>query len=191
MKPRIQRRIEVKKDIRVGSVMIAKPFWHDENYNRSVILLLEHDRNGSAGLIVNKPSTLSIHDALPELNILYPLYFGGPSEIKTVSYIHNNSKVPDAIYLGNELFWGGDYDSVVDMVANKKFNIRCVKFCAGFVHWAPGQLEEEIHEEKWWLDEIIPHELFNTPAADLWAYKLISSGHVYGLLNDIPDPERN
>jgi putative transcriptional regulator len=188
MKPRFQRRVTEKQEARVGSVLIAKPFWNEENYKRSVIFLLEHDRSGSAGIIINKPSTLSIHDALPELNVLYPLYFGGPSEIKTVSYIHNNSNVPDAIYIGNELFWGGDYESLVEMMNSRKINLKHIKFCAGFVHWAPGQLEEEIFESKWWLDEINPQELFTTAPDDLWSYKLISSGHLYGLMNEVPDP---
>jgi putative transcriptional regulator len=191
MRPRIQRKVKESREIRIGSVLIAKPFWQDENYKRSVILLLEHDTNGSAGLILNKPSTLSIHDALPELNILYPLYYGGPSEIKTVSYIHNNSKVPETIHIGNELFWGGDYDELVEMVNKKQFDIRHIKFCAGFVHWTPGQLEEEIANELWWNDEINPQELFSTPADDLWSYKLISNGHLYGLLNNVPDPVTN
>jgi putative transcriptional regulator len=191
MRPNSQKKVKDIKEIRVGSVIISKPFWQDESYKRSVILLLEHDSNGSAGLILNKPSTLSINDALPELNILYPLYFGGPSEIKTVSYIHNNPKLPEAIHIGNEIFWGGDYDSLVDLVSEHKFDIRHIKFCAGFVHWIPGQLESEVSEDKWWIDEINPQELFSTPADDLWAYKLISSGHLYGLLNNIPDPAIN
>lgn len=191
MKPRLHKKLIDRKDIRVGSVLMAKPFWQDENYKRSVILILEHDKNGSAGLIINKPSTLSIHDALPELNILYPLHFGGPSEIKTVSYIHNNINVPESIYLGNELFWGGDYEALVEMIGQQKFDIKQIKFCAGFVHWAPGQLEEELFEDKWWLDDINPQELFKTPSDDLWAFKLLSSGHLYGLLNNIPDPVIN
>ena len=191
MRPRIQRGVRAKKEVQIGSVLIAKPFWQDENYKRSVILILEHERHGSAGLIVNKPSTLSIHDALPELNILYPLHFGGPSDIKTVSYIHSNPDVPDSIYLGNDLYWGGDYDTLVEMITQKKVDIRHVRFCAGFVHWTPGQLEEEINEDKWWTDEINQHELFVTPSDDLWAYKLISSGHLYGLLSVVPDPAIN
>ena len=188
MRPRIHRKIKEKNEVQVGSVLIAKPFWQEDNYKRAVIFLLEHDKGGSAGIIVNKPSTLSIHDALPELNVLYPLYFGGPSEIKTVSYVHNNSQVPDSIYIGNELFWGGDYESLVTMMNEGKVNLKHIKFCAGFVHWAPGQLEEEFDEGKWWIDEITPFELFVTPPDDLWSFKLISSGHLYGLMNDIPDP---
>lgn len=188
MRPRIQRKVRERQQVRAGNILIAKPFWQDENYKRSVIFLLEHDRKGSAGIIVNKPSTLSIHDALPELNVLYPLYFGGPSEIKTVSYIHNNSSVPDAVYIGNDLFWGGDYEVLVEMMNTRKVNLKQIKFCAGFVHWASGELEEELETNNWWIDEINPTELFATPPDDLWAYKLISSGHLYGLMNDVPDP---
>jgi putative transcriptional regulator len=188
MRPRSQRKVKERQQVKPGNILIAKPFWQEENYKRSVIFLLEHDRTGSAGIIVNKPSTLSIHDALPELNVLYPLYFGGPSEIKTVSYLHNNSSVPDAVYIGNELFWGGDYDTLVEMMNNRKINLKQIKFCAGFVHWGPGELEEEINNNQWWVDEINPSELFSTPADDLWSYKLISSGHLYGLMNEVPDP---
>ena len=191
MRPYSHRKVKEYKEIQAGSVIISKPFWQDEKYKRSVILLIEHNSSGSAGLILNKPSTLSVNDALPEIKILYPLFFGGPSEIKTVSYIHNNSKVPDAIHLGNEIFWGGDYDLIVNMVSSYRLDIRHVKFCAGFVHWTSGQLESELQEEKWWVDEINPQELFTTPPDDLWAYKLISSGHIYGLLNNIPDPALN
>lgn len=188
MRPRIQRKVKDRQEVRPGNILIAKPFWQDDNYKRSVIFLLEHDRTGSAGLIVNKPSTLSIHDALPELNVLYPLYFGGPSEIKTVSYVHNNSNVPDAVYIGNDLFWGGDYDSLVEMINSRKVSLKHIKFCAGFVHWSPGELEEELADEKWWMDEINPSELFSTPPDDLWSFKLIASGHLYGLMNEVPDP---
>jgi putative transcriptional regulator len=191
MRPNSQKKVKEQKEIRVGSVMISKPFWQDDTYKRSVILILEHDHNGTAGLIINKPSTLSIHDALPDLNILYPLYFGGPSEIKTVSYIHNNPDVPDAIHIGNDIYWGGDFDQVVSMISSHELDVRLIKFCAGFVHWTPGQLESEIQEEKWWVDEISTQELFTTPPDDLWAYKLISTGHIYGLLNNIPDPALN
>jgi putative transcriptional regulator len=191
MRPNSQKKVKEQKEIRVGSVMISKPFWQDDTYKRSVILILEHDHNGSAGLIINKPSTLSIHDALPDLNILYPLYFGGPSEIKTVSYIHDNPDVPDAIHIGNNIYWGGDFDQVVNMITSHELDVRLIKFCAGFVHWTPGQLESEIQEEKWWVDEISTQELFTTPPDDLWAYKLISTGHIYGLLNNIPDPALN
>jgi putative transcriptional regulator len=176
---------------KVGSLIIAKPFWRDETYKRAVILLLEHDGNGSAGLIINKPSTLTVYDALPDLNILQPLYFGGVSEIKTVSYIHCNHKVSGAIPIGGGLYWGGDFGEVADMLRKKQMDVKHIKFCAGFVHWTKGQLVKEIQKDQWWIDEIDTSEVFLTPPDDLWAYKLVSTGHLYGLLNNIPDPNSN
>jgi putative transcriptional regulator len=175
----------------VGEVLLAKPLWQEEEYKRSVILLLEHDHNGSAGLIINKQSNLTVYDALPDLNIKDQLLFGGPTEIKTVSYIHKYASVPDSIKIGPGLFWGGDYDEVVRMFGSRRIHAEGVRFCAGFVHWVPGQLDDELENDRWWVDDITPNEIFTSTPEEIWGYKLMATGHDYGIFNHIPDPSYN
>ncbi len=172
----------------VGTLLIAQPFWQDESYHRSVILVLEHTYKASTGIILNKPSSLSAGDVLPELRIGLPLYYGGPVDTELVSSIHNYAEVPNAHPLGNNLYFGGDYDYITTMILNKKINLRKIKFYAGFVEWKAGQIDTEIRQNKWWNSDINSQEFFTTMPEDLWPNELINNGHVYGLLNEYPDP---
>ncbi|MEO8085916.1 MAG: YqgE/AlgH family protein [Bacteroidota bacterium] len=187
--PRIHT--QIKTEIRTGSILLAKPFWAEEAYKRSVILVISHSDEGSTGIILNKMSNLSVNDALPELDHHTPLYYGGPINKKTISYVHSNPNLPDAFYLGNDLFWGGNYDLLLELIAAGKFNPSDCRFCAGFVQWSPGELENEVNDDKWWVSELSRQELFLQAAEDLWGVKLVDDGHLYGLLNPYPDPSMN
>jgi putative transcriptional regulator len=191
MKTNPRLRTRQTGELRTGSILIAKPFWNDDTYKRSVILLINHNEAGSTGVMINKMSNLSVHDALPELEHHAPLYYGGPVNKKTISYIHGNANIPDAYYLGNDLFWGGNYEFLQEMFESGKLSLKEFHFCAGFVQWLPGELENEINEEKWWLSELSHEELTVLSPEELWGDKLVEDEHVYGLLSPYPDPSLN
>ncbi len=181
---------KAKKNTRIetGSVLIAQPFWQDEKYRRSVILILDHNNEGSRGIILNKLSTLMIKEALPELEIGLPLYYGGPFNPEIISFIHSYPSFPETTSIGNELFFDGNYEYLLEMLQSKTINLRNIRFYSGFVIWTAGQLESEIGEGMWWTSELNAHELFNAPSEELWTYELLMNGHIYGLMNEIPDP---
>src|SRR5689334_3708289 len=79
----------------VGFILIAKPFWDDNIYKRSVILVVEHSHDHSVGLIINKLSNLNIHSALNELNVSQPLYYSGPFNKNLIVFLHNQPQIPD------------------------------------------------------------------------------------------------
>src|SRR5256885_16065982 len=113
----------------IGFVLIAKPFWDDNNYKRSVILIVEHSHERSVGLIINKLSNLNIHSALNELNISLPLYYGGPFNKNLIIFLHNQPQIPDCISMGNELYIGGDYDVLKEQINNNKIDLSKSGFC--------------------------------------------------------------
>ena len=108
-----------------------------------------------------------------------------------MSYIHNNINIPDSIYLGNNIFWGGNFEKVTEMIADKKINLDEINFFAGFVNWAPGQLNDEVISSKWWVCELNDNELFSTTSEELWGESLEGIGNIYSLFRDIPDPSIN
>ena len=191
MRTRPRLRIKENAEVRAGNILIAKPFWQEEIYKRSVILLIDVCPEGSTGLILNKVSNLSVFDALPELMDKDPLFFGGPISKKTISYIHTNNNLPDSFYLGNDLYWGGNYESLLEMSELGTISLKSFLFCAGFVQWEPGQLQIEMAEDKWWVSEINSDELFHVPSENLWGEKLVEDNHVYGLFNLHPDPSQS
>ena len=191
MKSRKFTKEKKSQDIDVGDIIIAAPFWQDLRYRQSVIILLNHDNVGSTGIILNKQTTLSVKEALPAITKKLPLYYGGPFDTHTVSFIHTNPEVPEAVNLGNELFWGGDFDYLGQMIRDKQMDMEKIKFFAGFVEWSNGQLEAEISENKWWKSELTSHEVLTTSSENLWSHELIINGHVYGMVHDLPDPSLN
>jgi putative transcriptional regulator len=185
--------IKTKKEdkVQTGSVLIAQPFWQDEKYRRSVIVILEHTNEGSKGIILNKLSTLMINEALPELEAGLPLFYGGPFNPEIISFIHSYPTFPQTFSMGNELFFDGNYGYLLEMFRTKSINLTKIRFFSGFVFWTPGQLEAEIQEGKWWTSELSAHEFFTSSSDELWTYELLTNGHIYGLLNELPDPGFN
>jgi putative transcriptional regulator len=187
------RNIKVKEGwmIDTGSILLAKPFWQEEEFRRSVILIMEHDEKGASGIILNKLSTLSVKDILPGIRLYQPVYYGGPTDKHIVSFVHRIDTLPGKIQITEGLYIGGDVEKVKELIHRNKIKGSDVRFLAGYVSWDAGQLEAEINEDKWWAGTIAADEVFVYDANKLWAYKLISTGHVYGVLHNYPDPVMN
>ena len=178
-------------EVEVGSILIAKPFWEDNIYKRSVIFIVEHNHERTIGLIVNKLSNLNVHSALHELKLPIPLLYGGPMSKNLIVFLHNQPQIPESIFLGNNLYLGGDYETLREMIYTNKIDLRKIRFCAGSVEWGAGQLDSELQDDRWWLSEMNADEYFSTSSDSLWSYKLITDGHLYGLFEDYPDPSLN
>ena len=175
-----------KHRLETGSILLSQPFWQEEEYKRSVILVVKHDEEGSTGIILNKLSNLKVEDALPDLHYGQPLYFGGPTGKEYISFIHRNTEIKNSMHIGDSLCVGGDLTA---LKTDMKFSV--IKFFAGFVQWDSDQLEQELKAKKWWLSNIGFTELFMLPIERLWQYKLLESGHMYGIFSDCPDPALN
>jgi putative transcriptional regulator len=175
----------------LGSILLAQPFWNEERYKRSVIMLLEHNEHGSKGIIVNKLSTLDMNEALPELEVDLPLYYGGPSNPEIISFIHNYFSMKESFPLGNELYFDGNYEELQERIRNKRIDLKRIKFFSGFVEWNRGELEQELEKKKWWVSSLMSKEFFTTSYDELWKYKLLMDGHIYGLMEELPDPAQN
>src|SRR5258708_35276837 len=76
------------KDIKTGSVLMAKPFWNENLYKKSVILITSHDKEGSEGLILNKESNLNIQLMLKGMSIALPVLYGGPMDKNAIACLH-------------------------------------------------------------------------------------------------------
>ncbi len=73
-------------------------------------------------------------------------------------------------------------------------SLKDFHFCAGFVQWGTGELESEIKEEKWWVDELKASEILNITVSvtdQFWAHKLKMRKNIYHMLSPFPDPSLN
>ncbi|HLG33782.1 MAG TPA: YqgE/AlgH family protein [Bacteroidia bacterium] len=173
--------LETGSQLEAGSVLVAQPFWMEDIYRHSVILITDCDAGGCSGIIINKISNIRLYEILPEVKVRDHLYYGGPVTLGSYTYVHNLPAIPEADYFGNGIYFGGDPASVEDMITHKEINFEKIKFYSGTVEWDEGQLEAEMADQKWWLTKITAREIFGVAPADLWAFILRHSNHLYGM----------
>jgi putative transcriptional regulator len=163
-------------------------------FDRTVVLVCQHDAEGAFGLVLNKStgSTLremiiaDMPDGLKDLQ----LYLGGPVQPNALSYLHADSFIPDANVLPN-LTLGHALDELVDL--GESFSpTRQLRIFAGYAGWAPGQLEEEMKREAWVTHPATLELVFDANPETLWKKILMEKGWKYRLLAEAPeDPAKN
>ena len=87
-------------------------------FHRSVILICQHDSEGAFGLVLNRSTNNKIGDAivanLPDTLKAEPLYLGGPVQPQALSFLHNDTYLPDANLIAN-LNLGHSLDSLIEI----------------------------------------------------------------------------
>lgn len=135
-----------------GKLLVAHPsILGDQSFGRSVVLMTEHNDEGSMGFVVNQHTHYNLSDLLPELGIDGPVFQGGPVDDDKLFYIHTNEDIADAKPLGNGLFWGGDVEDIKLALLSDKLPSNEIKFLLGYAGWNEGQLVDEVKTKAWIL----------------------------------------
>jgi putative transcriptional regulator len=175
----------MEKSLR-GQLLIAAPSLFDY-FRRSVILVLEHNEEGAMGVVLNRPSETTVGDAVSALADLADddefVRVGGPVSPEAV------------VALGDFEDPGEAGSSVVGSLGlldpeAPDPSLRRLRVYAGYAGWGPGQLDGEIDEGAWIVDDANPEDPFQD--GDLWADALQRKGGAYSLLATMPaDPSLN
>ncbi|MEN8225022.1 MAG: YqgE/AlgH family protein [Bacteroidota bacterium] len=177
-----------------GKILISEPLLSDDYFKRSVVLLAEHNEEGSFGIIMNKPIDNKFNDIVTDFpDFGGRLYLGGPVSNSSLFFIHT---VGDLIENSQEimegLYWGGDIESVRELMMMKKLNINQIRFCVGYSGWGSNQLEDELKRNSWLVSSLPPEILLNTSHDDLWEFALNSIDREYSYWTNFPtDPGLN
>jgi putative transcriptional regulator len=154
-----------------GRLLVATPVLGDDNFDRSVVLLLEHADEGALGLVLNRPSGLDVEDPLPEWRRFTRqpevVFIGGP--VSRSSVIALARLDGDVTALAWEQVLGPvgvvdlsrDPDAMADSLA-------AVRVFAGYAGWGPGQLEAEIGEGAWYVVAAEVADVFTETPERLW-----------------------
>ncbi len=177
-----------------GKLLIASPALVDPNFARTVVLIAEHTEHGAMGLVLNRPATSTVGEAVPDLAWLGdgddPVFVGGPVAETAVIVLAEFTR-PDlagALVDGDLGFIGTDADDPEELDGA----IRRARVFAGHSGWGPGQLEGELEEEGWIVEPPRREEIFTDSPEGLWASVLRRMGDRYALLATMPpDPSLN
>ena len=181
--------------VKKGNLIVAEPtVFSDENFNRSVILLVDHSQSGSVGFILNKKLEYSTKEIMPELKFEFPIYNGGPVKQDNLYFIHNKSiLISGSLAIKNEIHWGGDFKKALDLINEKKIKSDEIKFFLGYSGWDKNQLENEIQSNSWIVvndnknDKILLEDCEN-----IWKDNLTKLGGNYMIWSNSPEnPNHN
>jgi len=182
------------KKIRSGTILISEPYMGDPNFERTVVLVCRHDEEGSFGLVLNRKSNLKLSDVLDvyQQDGDMELSIGGPMEYNTLHYIHQLDKLQEAIPLSQSVFWGGDYEQLKEFLSSGLISPDEIRFFLGYSGWSPGQLQEEIENKIWIVNNTATDLLFDLNQDSLWREILKQMGGKYKVLANYPiDPSLN
>jgi len=181
-----------------GQMLIAMPSMGDERFARSVIYLCAHSADGAMGIVVNQPAAhISFSDLLVQLDVVpaaeliqlppragvVKVLKGGPVDtqrgfvLHSADYFVENSTLPidEGVCLTATL-------DILKAIARGAGPASAV-LALGYAGWAPGQLENEIHQNGWLHCAADPELIFGTDTDGKYALALKKIGIEVGMLS--------
>ena len=163
-------------DLETPVLLAAMPQIQDPFFAHSVVLLVDHQPESSFGLIINRPTELSVKEVLDGLEIPWQggaeamTHFGGPvqPQMGTVLFDRGSSPAPtdestleisDGIHISQHI---GDLSAIAQHPPES------FRLLLGYAGWGEGQLEEEIERNDWLLAPLDAAMLFAGEAEDVW-----------------------
>lgn len=175
-----------------GKIIISEPLLNDSYFSRSVVCLIDDDKDSFMGLVLNKPSDVKLRDVLEGFEHTdFNLFIGGPVEQDVLFFIHTVDGISQAENITPGLFFGGDLDEIRELSKIGKINKTNIRFFLGSSGWAPGQLDEEISFNSWLVTDCNSEFLFSN-ADEMWTESLQFVGDRYKIWRNFPlDPDWN
>lgn len=194
-------------------MLVAMPSMGDANFSKSVIFLLEHNKAGALGLIVNRPSALSLKSMIdfPDSPIPeeLPAWYGGPVETTSGIILHNQMKNNGDQEITSNICLSASKDTLIDMIETARTHAdengalaqlplgvatNCCypyRFVVGYAGWGPDQLDEEIRAGAWLYQPLNEDLLFHTPWFRMWDKAIAMTGSPVTRLTSSPQAYLN
>lgn len=172
-----------------GKILISEPFLRDPNFGRSVVLLIDHTKEGSMGLIMNKISSLTLNTIVKEFKNLnsIPLYKGGPMGTDTLFYLHTIEGIEGSLSMTKGLYLNGDFDAIRQYILDGNPIEGHIRFFLGYSGWEDKQLSKEIKENTWIIGKgDIPSLINASNLKEMWKKELAKLGGKYEAWSRFP-----
>jgi putative transcriptional regulator len=178
-----------------GDLLISEPFLNDPNFSRTVILLCEHNEEGSFGFVINKQANVKLNELISEAGDREDdIYIGGPVQQNTLQFIHrSDGLIEGSVEVQEGIYWGGDFQQMLAMIDGNLIKKEDIKFFVGYSGWGAGQLKGELELNSWIISRNVQIEqIFNTDVESLWKEVLNTMGGKFKIVANFPvDPRLN
>jgi putative transcriptional regulator len=159
--------------------LIAMPAMADPNFNETVTYICKHDAEGAFGLVITRPSDLSLGEMLGQLAIELkdrrlaerPVMHGGPVEPERGFVLHRSDTPFEAtLAVGSEIKLTSSPD-ILAAIGNG-YGPDPAFVALGYAGWGRGQLEAEMSSNTWLTVPANPGIIFDTPCEQRWTAAL-------------------
>ncbi|WP_019548993.1 YqgE/AlgH family protein [Streptomyces sulphureus] len=179
-----------------GRLLVATPALADPNFDRAVVLLLDHDEEGSLGVVLNRPTPVDVGEILRPWAALAGepgvVFHGGPVSLDAALGVavvpfgggrERSAEPPDAGAADEEaadgvagdgpLGWRRVHGAIglVDLEAPPELlaaELGSLRIFAGYAGWGPGQLENELGDGAWYVVDSEPGDVSSPAPEGLW-----------------------
>jgi putative transcriptional regulator len=178
-----------------GKLLIATPALGDPNFDRTVVLLLEHGAEGALGIVLNRPTDTPLSEAVSDwAPVACPpavVYLGGPVGVGTIIALARTRG--DDAPVGTERVRGSlvavDLSTDPETLAPLVDDLRV---WTGYAGWAAGQIEGELAQEAWFVVDAHDSDAATSDPGALWRTVLgRQPGSLAWFSNFPPDPSHN
>lgn len=155
-----------------GVFLVAQPTLTEPAFRRTVILITQRSDGGSLGVILNRPTKVTLAEAFPQhahiAALPQPLHVGGPVQPQALLFlVRSATPPPGAIALLHDVYLTSDADWVDSALATQKI-ISATRAFAGYAGWAPRQLRSEMERQGWYILPADAASVFDSKPDALW-----------------------
>ena len=155
-----------------GMFLVAKRALDDSHFGQSVVYLVEHDEDGTLGLIVNRSSDVSLSEAVPDIEDeqakAHALYYGGPVGLPMIlMLVRSESASVGMAHVVDDVYISSDRRVLDEVLAAKKPDSE-LRFYIGYSGWAAGQLDFELARDDWHVVIADTDAIFSGETGLLW-----------------------
>lgn len=158
--------------LKKGVLLVAARKLLDPNFEKAVVLVTEFSEQGTAGLVLNRRTSIPAAQAVPQIEQLVPLldhlYIGGPVLPSAINLlVISGGPVADANNIIDDVYQI-DTLELFQALIDSGNDIKSIRLYSGFAGWAPGQLESELLRGDWYLWHGSADIVFSPTPAVLW-----------------------
>ncbi len=163
-------------------LLLAMPQLQDPNFERSVVLMVEHTDSGSFGLIVNRPTEIAVPDVMASFGVTWSgspdavVWSGGPVMPGTGWLLHEPTDLPadeGMLQVAPGIVLSTSPERLRALAARPPSHVR---FLMGYSGWGSAQIEGELAASSWLLAEATPELIFEVAPERMWQVAMHSLG---------------
>jgi putative transcriptional regulator len=148
--------------VKQGYFLKSSPALASTVFEDTLVLIAEYNEKGALGFIINKAFGRNLNE-LEEFKQCkpFPIYKGGPVDQEHLYFVHQRPDIiEDGVPIEDGMYMGGNFTQAVAAINNRKITTADLKLFVGYCGWNKGELETEIEEGSWKVEEGLPEEVF-------------------------------